>query len=134
MAAITATNSATPSLQAALGRAKLAQAEREASAAEGKAKQLRSQANEAESQSQERQANVSRVGAEVRSQQNSTYRSGKAGASEVPVKVQNFIESMYRATSQQRADSGNALKTNAEAPPVINTQGQATGRILNLAA
>ena len=117
-----------------MGRAKLAQAEREASAAEGKAKQLRSQANEAESQSQDRQANVSRVGAEVRGQQNSTYQREKVGTSEVPVKVQNFIESMYRATSQQRATSGNALKTNAEAPPVINTQGQATGRILNLAA
>ncbi len=134
MAAITATNSATPSLQAALGRAKLAQAEREASAAEGKAKQLRSQANEAESQSQERQANVSRVGAAVRGEQNNTYRPGKTEATEVPVKVQSFIEAMYRATSQQRADSGNALKTDAKAPPVINAQGQATGRILNLLA
>lgn len=134
MVAITATNSATPSLQAALGRAKLAQAEREASAAEGKAKQLRSQANEAESQAQNRQGNVSRVAAAIRDEQDRTYRPDPSRASEVPVKVQNFIERMYRATDQQRADSGNALKADAEAPPVINTQGQATGRILNLAA
>ena len=53
---------------------------------------------------------------------------------EVPVKVQKFIENLYRATSQKRADVGNALKTDADAPPVINSQGQATGRILNLTA
>ena len=134
MVAITATNSATPSLQAALGRAKLAQAQREASAAEDKAKQLRSQADEAESQAQERQGNVSKVAASANGEQNSTYKVSQVSVSEVPVKVQNFIENLYRATSQKRADSGNALKTDADAPPVINTQGQKTGRILNLAA
>ncbi len=133
MVAITATNSATPSPMAALGRAKLAQAQREASAAEEKARQLRAQANDAESQAQEREANVAKISAANRDVQSGTYNPRQARTSEVPVKVQNLIESLYRATSQQRADDGNALKTNAGAPPVMNTRGQATGRILNLA-
>lgn len=133
MVAITATNSATPSLQAALGRAKLAQAQREASQAEDNAKQLRAQADEAEQQAQQSRNKVAQVASSNR-QPDTTYGApSQPRVSEVPVKVQNFIENLYRATSQKRADSGNALKTNEDAPPVINSQGQATGRILNLA-
>ncbi len=135
MVAITATNSATPSLQAALGQARLAQAQREADQAEGNAKQLRAEADQAEQQAQERQGRVSQIALSGNRQTEATYRPPSAvQISEVPVKVQNFIENLYRATSQKRADSGNALKTDADAPPVINSQGQATGRILNLAA
>ena len=84
-------------------------------------------------QAQQSQNNVAKVASSNR-QPASTYGApSQPRISEVPVKVQNFIENLYRATSQKRADSGNALKSNADAPPVINTQGQATGRILNLA-
>ncbi len=132
MVAISATNSATPSVQAALGRAKLVQAQNEASRAEDNAKQLRAQANEAEQQSQQSQAKVSQVAAS-NSRQSDTYREPtQTRSNEVPVKVQNFIENLYRSTNPQREASGNALKTKADAPPVINSQGQATGRILNL--
>ena len=132
MVAITATNSATRSLQAVLGRAKLAQAQRDASQAEDNAKQLRAQADEAEQQAQQNNNKVAQVAANNR-QQDGTYDAPlQSRVSEVPVKVQNFIENLYRATSQKRADLGNALKTHADAPPVINSQGQATGRILNL--
>ena len=132
MVAITATTSATPSLQAALGQAKLAQAQREASQAEDKAKQLRAQADEAEQQSQQSREKVAQVASGNR-QQASTYGApSQARVSEVPVKVQNFIENLYRSTNSQRAASGNTLKTDADAPPVINSQGQSTGRILNL--
>ena len=135
MFAITATTSATPSLQAALGRAKLAQAQREADQAEGNAKQLRAEADQAEQQAQERQGKVSQIASSGNPQSESTYSTPASGrVTEVPVKVQNFIENLYRATSQKRADVGNALKTDADAPPVINSQGQATGRILNLTA
>lgn len=135
MVAITATNSATPSLQAALGRAKLAQAQREADQAEGTAKQLRAEADQAEQQAQERQGKVAQIASSSNRQNEATYRlPSTVQVSEVPVKVQNFIENLYRATSQKRADSGNALKTNADAALVINTQGQATGRILNISA
>ena len=132
MVAITATNSATPSLQAAPDRAKLAQAQRQANRAEDNAQQLRAEADQAEQQSQRSRDNVAQAASNVR-QQDSTYDApSRPRASEVPVKVQNFIENLYRATSQKRADSGNALKNAADAPPVINSQGQATGRILNL--
>ena len=134
MAAITATTSATPSLQAAMGWAKLAQAQREASQAEDNAKQLRAQANTAGQQAQQKQAKVSQVAASNRRQGDTYSEPAKLRASEVPVKVQNFIENLYRSTNPQRAASGNALKTNAGAPPVVNSQGQATGRILNLSA
>lgn len=53
---------------------------------------------------------------------------------DVPSNVQNFIERLYQATSPQFAASGNPLKTDADSAPVRNTQGQATGRILNLRA
>ncbi len=133
MVAITATTSATPSLQAALSRAKLAQAQREADQAEGTAKQLRAEADQAEQQAQERQGKVSQIASSGNRQSEATYSAPTAvRVTEVPVKVQNFIENLYRATSQKRADSGNALKADADAPPVINSQGQATGRILNL--
>lgn len=135
MVAITATTSATPSLQAALGQAKLAQAQREAEQAEGNAKQLRAEADQAEQQAQERQGKVSQIASSGNRQSESTYSTPTSvRVTEVPVKVQNFIENLYRATSQKRADAGNALKTDADAPPVINSQGQATGRILNLTA
>ena len=136
MVAITATSSATPSLQAALGQARLVQAQREADQAEGNAKQLRSEADQAEQQAQQRQGKVSQIASSSNRQPGAdTYRPPAAVlVTEVPVKVQNFIENLYRATSQKRADVGNALKTDVDAPPVINSQGQATGRILNLTA
>jgi hypothetical protein len=47
-------------------------------------------------------------------------------------KTQAFLVGLYSATSESRAANGNALKRNANAQAVINTQGHATGRILNL--
>lgn len=134
MVAITATNSATPSIQASLGRARLEQARREADQAEANARDLRAQADDAERQAQSSQENVRKVAAGIQREQ-STYSAPRASStSEVPVKVQNLIEQMYAAGSEQRAQSGNPLKTNANAAPVVNTQGQATGRIVNVSA
>lgn len=134
MVAITATNSATPSIQASLGRARLEQARREADQAEANARNLRTQADDAERQSQDSQDNVRKV-ADRNQREESTYSAPRAGStSEVPLKVQKLIEQMYTATSDQRTQSGNPLKTNARAAPVINIQGQATGRIVNVSA
>lgn len=133
MVAITATNSTTPSLQAALGRARLTDAQREADRAEGEARQLRAQADDAEQQAQRSQERVSQLASGIRQEAGTYSANPPERTREVPLSVQNFIEKLYRATSQKRADSGNALKIRADAPPVINTQGQATGRILNLA-
>lgn len=132
MVAITATNSSTPSVQAALGRVKLALAQREASQAEDNAKQLRAQADKAEQQAQQSQTKVAQTAASNTRRGDTYTEPTRRRSTEVPVKVQNFIENLYRSTSPQRDASGNALKTNANEPPVINGLGQATGRILNL--
>ncbi len=134
MAAITATNSTTPSIQAGSGGARLAQARREADQAEANARDLRAQADDAERQAQDSRENVRRVSASTQ-QDAPTYSQPRAGStSEVPLKVQKFIEQMYSATSEKRAVSGNVLKTDMHAAPVVNTQGQATGRIVNVTA
>jgi hypothetical protein len=132
MVAITATNSATVSLQVTLNKARLEQAQREADQAENNAKQLRSQADQAERDAQQGYDNVRKVSAANR-QSDATYSSpAHSSGAETPLKVQDFIENLYKATSQKRADQGNALKTDANSAPVINAQGHSTGRILNL--
>lgn len=134
MVAITATNSATPSIQVVLGRARLEQARREADQAEANAKDLRAQADDAEQQAQQSQANVRQVSARTRQDEATYAQPRKSTASEVPVKVQNLIVQMYSATSQKRTLSGNPLKTHANSAPIVNTQGQSTGRIVNVSA
>lgn len=134
MVAITATNSATPSVQASLGRARLEQARREADQAEANARDLRAQADEAEQQAQSSQDNVRKVAASNLRAESTYAAPSNTRPSEVPVQVQNLVEKMYAATSEQRAQSGNPLKTNANSVPVVNAQGQATGRIVNISA
>lgn len=132
MVAITATNRTTPSVQTSLARTRVEQARREADQAEANAKNLRAQADEAEQQAQTSQNNLRKVSTQVQ-QQDATYRKPQRdSASEVPVKVQKLIEQMYAATSSSYAQAGNPLKASALSKPVLNTQGQATGRIVNI--
>ncbi len=134
MVAITATNSTTPSIQASMGQARLAQARREADQAEANARDLRAQADDAERQAQDSQQNVRKVSSRNQ-QEAATYSQPRTNStSEVPLKVQKFIEQLYSASSEKRAQSGNALKADVHAAPVVNVQGQATGRIVNVSA
>jgi type II secretory pathway pseudopilin PulG len=134
MVAITATSTATPSLQSALNRSRVEQAQREADQAEANAQQLRAQASEEERKAQDGQVKVRTLTAQA-SQSDTTYTSAvKGSTSEVPPATQDFIERLYKATSQKFADSGNPLKTTANSLPVINVQGQSTGRIVNITA
>jgi Skp family chaperone for outer membrane proteins len=134
MVAITATNSATSSIQASLGRARLEQARSEADQAEANARDLRAQADAAEQQAQQSQQNVRKVASRVQ-QEEATYAQPRSNSSqEVPAKVQKVIEQMYLATNEKRTLSGNPLKTNSSAPAVVNNQGQRTGRIVNISA
>ena len=134
MVAITATNSATPSIQASLGRARLEQARREADQAEANARDLRAQADDAERQAESSQENVRKV-ASSNQREEATYSAPRArSTTEVPLKVQKLIEQMYAASSELRTQSGNPLKTDAKAAPVVNAQGQSTGRIVNVSA
>jgi hypothetical protein len=134
MATIAATSYATQSLQSTLSRSRLEQARREADSAENKAQTLRQQADEAERDAQGRNANVRSLKA-LEANADSTYAKAVRGdSSEVAPKTQNFLERMYRVASPKFAASGNPLKNDASASPVLNTQGQSTGRILNLSA
>lgn len=134
MVAITATNSTTPSVQSSLGRARIEQARREADQAEATARDLRARADDAEQQANKSQDNLRQVAARVR-QEEVTYKARPNNApSEVPIMAQKLIEQMYSASSAARASSGNPLKTNVNAAPILNTQGQSTGRIVNISA
>ena len=134
MVAITATNSATPSTQASLGQARLSLARRAAEQAESNARNLRAEADNAERQAQDRQQNVRTLASRNR-QEEATYSKPRASSTdEVPPTVQKLVEQIYNAGSEKRAESGNILKTDRNAAPVVNAQGQATGRILNLSA
>jgi hypothetical protein len=134
MVAITATSSATPTALLALGKARLEQARREADLAEANAQSLRSQADAAEIDAQKSQENVRNV-ATRNARSDTTYADQfRNSTSEVPKKTQDFLADMYSATSEKFAASGNALKTNPNAPPVVNAQGQSTGRIVNVSA
>ena len=134
MVAITATNSATPSLQASLNGARLEQTRREADQAEANAKDLRSEADAAEDEAQKDRNKVQQLTIDSQHQDTTYAQQLRASTSAVPAQTQDFLERLYKATSQKFAASGNALKTNASAAPVLNAQGQATGRILNTQA
>lgn len=134
MVAITATSSATPSPAVALGKARLEQARREADQAEATAQNLRSQADAAEIDAQKSQETVRELATRNR-QSDATYASQlNSHKSEVPQKTQEFLVDMYSAASAKFAATGNALKANPTAAPVVNTQGHATGRIVNVSA
>lgn len=134
MVAITATSRATPTALLALGKARLEQARREADRAEANAQSLRSQADAAEIDAQKSQENVRNVAAR-NSRSDTTYSAQlSSSTSEVPKKTQDFLVGMYSAASEKFAVSGNALKTDPNAPPVVNAQGQSTGRIVNVSA
>lgn len=134
MVAITATNSATPSIQVSLGRARLEQARREADRAEANARDLRAQADDAERQAQGSQNNVRKLATSVLRDEATYARPRDDATAEVPIKIQKLIEQMYSATSGSRAQSGNPLKADANAATVTNMQGQKTGRIVNVSA
>ena len=134
MVAITATNSATTSLQSVLNRSRLEQARRQADQAEAEARDLRSQADQAEQVAQRGQQKVRSLSSEI-ARAAATYSSRVQGSqTEVPEQTRDLLVRLYEATSQKFADGGNALKTDKNAPPVVNTQGQSTGRILNITA
>lgn len=134
MVAIVATNSASPSLQATLLRARLQQARQEVTRAEAQANELRSQAEKADQEARQGKENVRAISAETSRLAVATYSpSNTKKAQEVPAKTQDFIERLYKLTSQKFSEAGNPLKSD-DAPPVLNVQGQATGRILNIRA
>lgn len=138
MVAITATNSATPTLQATLARAKLQQARREAEQAESTAQNLRQQADAAEQEARSSQIRVRAIAGQIEKNGAQTDTPPRLSASaEVSTENQNLLVggfNFYSATGGKNATSGNGFQPNAASEPVINSQGQATGRIINIRA
>ncbi|MDR3370819.1 hypothetical protein [Rhodoferax sp.] len=133
MAALAATNSATPSLQSTLIRARLETARREEKQAESTVQDLRAQVDAAETEYGKRQDQVRSLSDQSR-QSDATYSSQVRSGAVVPAKTQELIVGLYQATSSSRQADGNGLKSNPTAAPVVNAQGQATGRIVNFSA
>ncbi len=134
MAALAATSSATPSLQSSLIRNRLQAARREADQAQANVQTLRAQVDAAETTAQKTQGKVRSLTSQA-GQTDPTYKAAvQASPSAVPVKTQELLFGLYDATSAKRQATGNGLKNNPDAAPVRNTQGQATGRIVNMVA
>ena len=134
MAALAATSSATPALQSSLIRNRLQAARREADQAQVNVQTLRAQVDAAETTAQKTQGKVRSLTSQA-GQADPTYKAAvQASPSAVPVKTQELLFGLYDATSAKRQATGNSLKNNPDAAPVRNTQGQATGRIVNMVA
>jgi len=130
MASITATSSSTASLQSVLNRARIEQARREADQSEANARDLRAQADQEERQASQGQERVRQLTAQGL---DTTYASALRNSnSEIPLKNQDALERLYKITRDNFAREGNSLKSREDAPPVVNAQGQTTGRIVNL--
>ena len=134
MALISATNTATPSLQSVLTKNRLTQARQQANQAEANAEDLRTRANEAEQEASQSQG---RVQALSRQQQQSdpTYRqkSTRTEGGFSPA-TQEVLVTAYAAGAAQRATNNSVLRADSLATPVTNSQGEVTGRIVDLRA
>jgi hypothetical protein len=131
MVAIAATNSATPSLQAALNQSRLEQARRDADQAEANAQQLRKRADEAEQDSEKNQQNVRELTARGR-QLDSTYTTAlRAGRTAIPVPAD---ASQSVAPGSRFINVAQPVKTNALGLPVLSSQNKAIGRNIDTTA
>jgi type II secretory pathway pseudopilin PulG len=132
MVAISATSSVTPSLQVALGKTRLEQARREATQAEATAQSLRAQANDAERDAQKSQEKVRELAAKSQLP-DLTYAPPRKGlTAEVQTATKALLAELNKSANRKHAEVSPARNATVTAPPVLNTQGQTTGRIVNL--
>jgi F0F1-type ATP synthase membrane subunit b/b' len=146
MVAITATNASTPLKPVVSSRSRLEQARRQADQAEANARQLRALADQAEQELDQTQSKVSSLSAQVAQESrasqaaqvspaDSTYTAQvKSGASLQNKQVQDFLARVATVALNQFSSPENPLKSGASSAPVLNVQGQSTGRIVNLSA
>jgi hypothetical protein len=141
MVAITATNASTPLKPVTPSRSRLEQARRQADQAETNARQLRALADQAEQDLQSSQARVSTLSAQVSQETraaqsvetDSTYTAQvKPGASPRDKQIQDFLVRTATVALNKFSFPENPLKSGVNSAPVLNTQGQNTGRIVNL--
>jgi hypothetical protein len=143
MVAITATHASTPLQPVPPSRARLEQARRQADQAEANARQLRALADQAEVESQQSQSKVSTLSTQVAQESkaaqvqasDSTYTAQvKPGASTQTQQVQDFLVRISAVALNKFSFPENPLKSATNGAPVLNAQGQSTGRIVNLSA
>lgn len=134
MVAITATNSATPSLQASLSNTRLQQARREAAQAESKAQDLRAQADTAESEAQRSQGRVRALTTSSAATDPTYQAKRKPSPSGLQPENQALLVDLYQRSAALRGTGVNPLQTSTPPYPIQNTQGQTTGRIVNVRA
>jgi type II secretory pathway pseudopilin PulG len=134
MVSIAATNTATPSLQMAFNGARLDRTRRQAEDARSELEGAKAENERAEQYLQDKRDKL-RSSATYSALIDTTYISQlRAYRSAVAPATQEFLLRMYAAASEKFAATGNALKSNANSRPFINTLGQATGRIVDLTA
>ena len=153
MVAITATNASTPLKPVTPSRSRLDQARRQADLAEANARQLRALADQAELDLQKSQSRVSALNAQVVQESrkaqpaataepalaaapvDSTYTAQvKSGTSSRDKQIQDFLARTATVALNKFSFPENPLKSGEKNAPVLNTQGQNTGRIVNLSA
>jgi hypothetical protein len=132
--AITSTNSATPSLQATVSKARLEQAKREADSAQTRVETLQQQTEQAEQDLQAKREDVRELSSNTAVEDTTYMGQLRLAKSAVAPATQDFLVRMYTATAAKFAASGNALKSSLNVRPFVNTQGQPTGRIVNISA
>lgn len=134
MVAIAATTSATPSLQATLSQSRLQQARREATQAEATAQDLRAQADIAEGDAQRSQGRM-RTLENRNATTDPTYQPKRQPSlSGLRPESQTMLVDLYQLSATSSDSGVNPLPARNATPPVQNTQGQTTGRIINLRA
>jgi hypothetical protein len=149
MATISATSSANTSIQASLARARLAQARREADQAQSTADDLQAKADSADSYAQKTQSTVRDLAATSRALEatyerqlrNSISASAKEESgiksntsSNATTKTQGLLAGLYSAANQANAIKGAANEKSTSPFIIVNSQGQSTGRIVNVTA
>ena len=130
MVAVTAVNSATPTLPMQRVDAPERQAQRDAATGQAEAKVQREQADRAELES-------SMLNLAARMQQAEGLYSRppvRNTRTVLPPAFQAFIVEQYNATLGERMVNGTSLKTRPDTDPVRNAQGHPTGRIVDLVA
>lgn len=134
MVAIAATNTATPSVQATMGRVRREQARRDANQAEVNAQALRARADEAERDAQSSQNRLRELGA-ISQQPDATYSPQKRSSqSETSSKPLDLPPNLYGTSNQTRVNDGHALKSNAYRTPLESDRPIALGRVIDLSA
>lgn len=132
MAALAATNSATPSLSATLMRSRLEAAKREASQAQAEVDQLRNQVTQAETVSAQRQETVRRLSDQAQSA-DPTYDAQVKTARRPPAELMPLVQMTSGASTRRplRSLSPNAIPLTML---VSSPREQVSGRIVNLSA